>query len=208
MKELTPAQERIIQQLDDKLTSYVGWSTDPAKNTVHAPATETLAKKGLVEIVPSQDHPGRRLARLTQSAQDALELTRPGLDGESEEPMPPTQPSARPPPPAPPPPGGKGQRSGVRRKKAEADKRAQAEAAKAPRKADKPRSPFEPEPDALKKARARIKTLIAGATTGHPPQAVHLVLAIVNQETGNHKAANALIEEYKLDEMFGLRRFS
>ena len=204
MKKITPAQDRIVQQLGEKLVSFVGWATDYAKNTVHAPATEALAAKGLVELLPSKDYPGRRLARLTEEAMATLKLTRPDM---GDEPIPPTRPSARPPPAPPPPPGGKGQRSAVRRK-ADAERRAEVKAKAKPDKPKPARSVFDPEPEAIRKARARIKTLIEGATVGHPPQAVHLVLAIVNQETGNHTAANALITEYKLDDLFGLRRFT
>jgi len=185
MTKLTPAQERIIAQLTDKLVSYVGKSTDPAANTVHGPAVEALARKGLVEVFASKEQEGRRLARLVGSA----------------------PPESAPPPPAPPQPGGKGQRSSVRRKRAAEEKRSREEASKRPA-PPPPRSVFDPEPEVIRTARARIKALIDRATEGHPPQAVHLVLAIVNQETGNHSAANALIREYRLDKLFGLRQFS
>lgn len=63
------------------------------------------------------------------------------------------------------------------------------------------------EPQAIREARARLRGLIAAATKDAPKPSVGIVLAIVNQETGNHAAANALIEEYGLERLFGIRKF-
>lgn len=63
------------------------------------------------------------------------------------------------------------------------------------------------EPDAIREARKRLRTLITHATAGAPRPSVGLVLAIVNQETGNHAAANALIDEYSLERLFGIQKF-
>lgn len=63
------------------------------------------------------------------------------------------------------------------------------------------------EPEAIREARVRLRTLIAAATADAPRASVGIVLAIVNQETGNHAAANALIDEYALERMFGIKKF-
>lgn len=55
-------------------------------------------------------------------------------------------------------------------------------------------------------ARKKLKPLIDEAIVGQPANAIGLVLAILNQETGNHKAANILIDEYKLTATFGIRK--
>ena len=52
---------------------------------------------------------------------------------------------------------------------------------------------------------ARIKELLKDATAGAPRSAIGLVLALVSQETGNKLAANELIREHKLDELFGIQ---
>jgi hypothetical protein len=63
------------------------------------------------------------------------------------------------------------------------------------------------EPDAIRSARQRLRSMIAAATKGAPKPSVGIVLAIVNQETGNHAAANALIDEYGLERLFGIMKF-
>lgn len=84
--------------------------------------------------------------------------------------------------------------------------------AKSDRSRTTPKAPFAPapaastEPVSVAKARQRIRGLIAGARGDAPPAAVHLVLALVNQETGNHKAANAIIDEFQLDKLFGIQK--
>jgi hypothetical protein len=50
--------------------------------------------------------------------------------------------------------------------------------------------------------------MIAQATQDAPRSSIGIVLAIVNQETGNHTAANALIDEYGLERLFGIKKFS
>jgi hypothetical protein len=67
--------------------------------------------------------------------------------------------------------------------------------------------PLRNEPDAISKARVRIRTLVADVTKGVDKNAVQLVLAILNQEIGHKGAANSIIDEYRLDEIFGLQRF-
>lgn len=60
------------------------------------------------------------------------------------------------------------------------------------------------EPDAVTKARARIKAVMSAAETQYGSNVVGLALAIVTQELGNHEAANSLIAEYELDKRFGI----
>jgi len=60
------------------------------------------------------------------------------------------------------------------------------------------------EPEAVRKARARIKKVVEAAKVQFGTQTVGLVLAICSQETGNHDAANQLIAEYNLTERFGI----
>lgn len=64
------------------------------------------------------------------------------------------------------------------------------------------------EPEAIRQARASLRLMVVEATKGAPRSSVGIVLAIVNQETGNHVAANALIDEYELDRLFGLQKFT
>jgi hypothetical protein len=68
-----------------------------------------------------------------------------------------------------------------------------------------PKKPAEPDP--IAKARVRIKELLGEVAGDAPRSAIGLVLAIVSQETGNQKAAEALIDEFKLDATFGLQKF-
>jgi hypothetical protein len=63
------------------------------------------------------------------------------------------------------------------------------------------------EPEAIRAARTRLRSMIAQVSAGAPKPSVGIVLAIVNQETGNHAAANALIDEYGLEKLFGLKKF-
>lgn len=76
----------------------------------------------------------------------------------------------------------------------------------------KPTVATEPEPgsqdsEPVRKARARIREFVVPLMAGKSPVAVGLILAILNQETGNKTAANALIDEFKLDKLFGLQKF-
>lgn len=64
------------------------------------------------------------------------------------------------------------------------------------------------EPGPIREARARLRSMIAQATQDAPRSSIGIVLAIVNQETGNHTAANALIDEYGLERLFGIKKFS
>lgn len=75
------------------------------------------------------------------------------------------------------------------------------------RKANKSAPKVTGEPDAIRAAREQIREMLTAITLGRPPLAIGLVLAIVNQETGNAVGANALIDEFKLDKVFGLKRF-
>lgn len=68
-----------------------------------------------------------------------------------------------------------------------------------------PKRPTEPEPVAV--ARQRLRAIVSQLVEGRPPSAVGLVLAILNQETGNHAAANALIDELGLTAAFGILKF-
>lgn len=64
-----------------------------------------------------------------------------------------------------------------------------------------------PEPEAVAKARARIRELLDRAVPkGTNANTVGIVLALVSQETGNHTAANALIDEYGLEETLGIHK--
>ncbi len=65
-----------------------------------------------------------------------------------------------------------------------------------------------PEPEPIAKARERLRTLLKQVAGDAPREAVGLVLAILTQETKSQKAAEALIDEFKLDEAFGLQKFS
>lgn len=64
-----------------------------------------------------------------------------------------------------------------------------------------------PESQVVQDARKRLKPLIEQVVKGRPESAIGLVLAILNQETGHYEAANKLIDEYKLDTMFGIKKF-
>lgn len=64
---------------------------------------------------------------------------------------------------------------------------------------------FPAEPEAVSKARARIRSVLDATEAKFGSNAVGLALAIVSQETGNHEAANALINEYKLAEQYGIQ---
>lgn len=57
--------------------------------------------------------------------------------------------------------------------------------------------------DPLAAARVQVREVLAQVAEGESPQAVGLVLALLSLETGNHRAANALIEEHQLGK-FGL----
>jgi len=57
---------------------------------------------------------------------------------------------------------------------------------------------------AVAKARARIRTVVEAAQSQFGVNAVGLALALVSQETGDQEAANALIREYNLTELFGI----
>ena len=60
--------------------------------------------------------------------------------------------------------------------------------------------------DAVEKVRRRIKEILAKFTgDGAPREAIGLALAIANQETGSHAAANALIDEFDLGR-FGIQK--
>ena len=63
------------------------------------------------------------------------------------------------------------------------------------------------EPEAVRAARERLKPLVKQLSDGQEAISVALVLAIVTQETGHHKAANALIDEFELDTKLGLKKF-
>jgi len=60
------------------------------------------------------------------------------------------------------------------------------------------------EPEAVSKARSRIRKVVEAAESQFGPQAIGLALAIVTQETGNNEAANHLIQEYDLELAYGI----
>lgn len=69
-----------------------------------------------------------------------------------------------------------------------------------------PAKPQEAEP--LAKARVRLREILAAVTEGQSKEGISLVLAILNQESGNQKAAEALITEFELDKKYGLLKFT
>lgn len=70
---------------------------------------------------------------------------------------------------------------------------------------DAPAKPADPaEPEAIRTARKQLRELIKATASGKEKAAVGLILAICTQETGNHAAANVLIEQYGLDKKFGI----
>jgi hypothetical protein len=68
-------------------------------------------------------------------------------------------------------------------------------------------TPMSKEPDTIRNARQRIRSIVKSVVHDKERSAVQLVLAMVNQETGNTAAANCIIKEYRLDELFGLKCF-
>ena len=63
------------------------------------------------------------------------------------------------------------------------------------------------ESDSVAKARARVRELVSKAVPeGTAKATVGIVLALVSQETGNHRAANALIDEYGLADALGISK--
>jgi hypothetical protein len=72
--------------------------------------------------------------------------------------------------------------------------------------ADAPAKPKEAEP--LAKARVRVRAILDAVTVGQPKESISLVLAILNQESGNQKAAEVLIDEFELDKKYGLLKFT
>jgi hypothetical protein len=68
-----------------------------------------------------------------------------------------------------------------------------------------PIEPPDTEPEAVQKARARIKAVLDATEAQFSPGHVGLALAIVSQETGNDEAANSLIHEYNLTELYGIQ---
>lgn len=64
------------------------------------------------------------------------------------------------------------------------------------------------EPKAVRDAREGLRPLVAlMAPAGTDKTAVGLILAILNQELGNKSGANQLIDELKLDKLFGIEKF-
>jgi hypothetical protein len=67
-------------------------------------------------------------------------------------------------------------------------------------------APVPTEPEAVKKARVRIREILFRVIPGQfDASTVGVALALVSQETGNHAAANALIAEYSLTEKYGIQ---
>lgn len=63
------------------------------------------------------------------------------------------------------------------------------------------------ESEVVKAARKQLKPIVEKLTKGRPANIVGLILAVVNQQTGNHNAANLLIDEYQLDKLFNIKKF-
>jgi len=184
-KRLSPAQAAIVEQVKQRGASFMGWSTDPKKNTVHAPSAERLVGKGVLSEHSDPSGQGRRVVRLAGS-----DVT-------------PTRPIVPPPPAT----GARGQRSAVQRRRAEERRKAKPSPPPSAEPVPETEDAYGTEPESVRKARSRIRSLVRSVVQGQHVQAIQLVLALVNQETGNHKAANVLITEYKLDEIFGIQRF-
>lgn len=70
----------------------------------------------------------------------------------------------------------------------------------------KPAEPAENPHVAL--ARKQIRVVLETITKGKEPVAIGLILAVLNQETGNYDAANSLIEKYDLEKLFGFKKLS
>lgn len=64
------------------------------------------------------------------------------------------------------------------------------------------------EPEAVHRARFRIREVLRKALAGTDatPTTIGITLALVSQETGNHAAANAIIDEYKLTDLLGIQK--
>lgn len=75
--KLTPAARLILELIGRSGSSGLGRWTDDQANQVHAPATEALARRGLVEITSGA---GCRRARLTEAGRKALAGDKPGTD--------------------------------------------------------------------------------------------------------------------------------
>jgi hypothetical protein len=65
-----------------------------------------------------------------------------------------------------------------------------------------PKGPIE-EHESVKQARIRIQKALRG-NTGQERNVIGLSLALLAQELGHRDFANALIDEYELDELFGI----
>lgn len=63
------------------------------------------------------------------------------------------------------------------------------------------------EPEAVTKARARIKKALTGGGK-YDQNVIGLALTILAQEMGNKDIADQLIDEYKLTERFGIQKFN
>lgn len=71
--------------------------------------------------------------------------------------------------------------------------------------APKPPKPPREEHPAVASARVRIREILFAVIPGKFDKgSVGISLALVSQETGNHAAANALIQEYNLEEKYGI----
>lgn len=107
--------------------------------------------------------------------------------------------SEAPPPPEPKP---------SKRAKTSKHKADPAQAAPKPMHTKIPSSRPEDEPESVSRARFRIRELLRKALAGSDANktTVGIVLALVSQETGNHAAANVLIDDYKLDELLGIAK--
>lgn len=68
-----------------------------------------------------------------------------------------------------------------------------------PREAPKP---LPVEPEAVKAAREKIKAVVGDGA----PNLIGLALAVLAQEIGSFKAANQLIDDFKLTESFGVQK--
>lgn len=67
-------------------------------------------------------------------------------------------------------------------------------------------APAPSEPSEVSAVRDKVSFATIQVTKGHDAGSVRLMLALACQELGENEAANALIEKYQFDSLFGLRK--
>jgi hypothetical protein len=65
-----------------------------------------------------------------------------------------------------------------------------------------------PEPFVIAETRAKVKLVLARAIPEETPKvAIGLMLAVLNHELGSYEAANSIIRQYQLGQLFGFEEF-